>query len=156
MPTMGLSARRDGGPLSERSAIRPDLVDDLHAADSLPEEEGQHAHVQPNMGLPGNQVALLHQWRKRGRNGDHPGHGQTHKQVRTQEQFAVVQVRHRHATQGPQRHHSQEQAAPAVMTLGELAWDELLALLRGPGAGLLRLDAQIKRPAPSGQQSPFR
>ena len=47
----------------KHSAVGPDLVHDLHAADRLPQEESEHAHVQAHMGFTRNDVAALHQRR---------------------------------------------------------------------------------------------
>ena len=47
----------------KHSAVGPDLVNDLHAADRLPQEESEHAHVQAHMGFTRNDVAALHQRR---------------------------------------------------------------------------------------------
>ena len=63
MPPTGEAAHHVSEQPSERaSAVGPDLVDDLHSAKGLPEEQRQHAHVQAHMGLAGNQIATLHQW----------------------------------------------------------------------------------------------
>ena len=47
----------------KHSAVGPDLVHDLHAADRLPQEESEHAHVQAHMCFTRNDVAALHQRR---------------------------------------------------------------------------------------------
>ena len=107
------------------------------------------------MGLARDQVAPLHQRRQGGRHGDHPRHGQTHQQVRSNEQFAVVQVSHGHASKGADGHHRQQDASPEVVALSEFALDQFFALLWCPGAGFLRLDSQVESPATHGQQAPF-
>ena len=60
------------------AAARPDLVDDLHASDGLPEEQGHQAHVQAHMDFAGDQVALLDQRDQGGGKGDQAGHGDPH------------------------------------------------------------------------------
>ena len=74
--------------------------------------------------------------------------------MRTHEQLAVVDVRHGHTTDHPGHHHRQDQASPAVMTLGKLAWQQGLALLWGTCPYLLGFDAKKHRIATCGQEPP--
>ena len=63
----------EGGPCGACYLIKStgeDLVHDLHAREGLPEKEGHHGHVEPHMHLAGQQIALLHQGREGGGQGD--------------------------------------------------------------------------------------
>ena len=139
------------------SAIRPDLVDDLHTADGLPEEQGQHTHVQTNVRFSAqSDCPAASRGAERGRHSDHAGHGQAHKQMGTDmNKLAVVQISDRHASQSPKGHHSEKQRCPSGNDAGQTLPET--SCLRCSGcsrAGLLGFDAQIKGSTPYGQQGP--
>ena len=73
-----------------QSAVLPDAVENLHAADGLPEKQGEHAHIQTDVGLAGNQIAALHQGRESRCGSDHGGHRQTHQEVGADKELAVI------------------------------------------------------------------
>lgn len=44
-------------------ALLPNVVQDLHTGEGLPQEQGHQSHIQTHVNFAGNQIAVLHQRR---------------------------------------------------------------------------------------------
>ena len=126
----------------------------MGAAEGLPKKKGHHAHIEADVGLACQQIALLHQRGQGGGQGHQGGHGEADQQMGTYEKLAIIQISDGHPAEGAQHHKGQQQAAGQVVATAKLPLDEILALLSAGGAELLGLDAQVHRIEREPQQGP--